>query len=167
MRSEEVDAAGWSAAAEAIQVAAAAQAIGELGDLARIALPEFAHVVAVLAIPLAPQHWQIADLIAKVADVPWFANEFDARQHRILVDDVEEGCARVIRIWLATQHRHQVEAESVHVHLLDPVPQAIGNQLERLWAAHVQRVTRTREVAVVARIVRHQAVVARIVQPAK
>src|SRR6202022_4511511 len=42
---DEVDAAGWSATAQPIQVAAAAQAIGQLGDLAGVAFPELAHVV--------------------------------------------------------------------------------------------------------------------------
>ena len=51
---DEVDAAGRPAPAEAIQVAAAAEPIGKLRNLARVTLPELAHVVAVLAVPLAP-----------------------------------------------------------------------------------------------------------------
>src|SRR5215831_3593013 len=44
MRGEEVDAAGGSASAQTIQVAAAAESVRQLGDLAWITLPEAADV---------------------------------------------------------------------------------------------------------------------------
>ena len=132
MRGQKVDAASRSASAQAIQVTAAAQAVGKLGDLARVTLPELAHVVAVFAIPFAPQHRQVADLVTEVADVPWLGDELGAREHWILVNDVEEGGARIVAIRLAPQRDSQIEAEPVDVHLLDPVAQAVGDQLEHL-----------------------------------
>ena len=64
----------------------------------------------------------------------------------------KKGRARVVRLRLAGQGDRQVEPEPVDVHLLDPVAQAIGDQLERLRATHVERVARSGEVAVVARL---------------
>ena len=46
---------------------------------------------------------QIADLVAEVADVPRLGDQLDARKDRVLVDDVEERRARVVRLRLAGQ----------------------------------------------------------------
>jgi hypothetical protein len=81
------------------------------------------------------------------------------------VDDIEEGAQAVHLVKLAGQGRGQVEPEPVHVHLLDPVAQAVHDELERSWMGHVQRVPTAGVVHVVARIVGHQPVVAGIVHP--
>ena len=83
------------------------------------------------------------------------------------MNDVEERGARVIAGRLTREGDRQIEAEAVDVHLLDPVAQAVGDQLERLGAAHVERVARTGEVAVVAGVVRHQVVVGEVGQAAE
>jgi hypothetical protein len=46
--------------------------------------------VAILAVPLAPWHRKVADLIAPLAEVPGFRDKLDLTQHRVLQDDVEK-----------------------------------------------------------------------------
>src|ERR1043165_5666 len=62
VRGHEVDAGVRAAAAPLVQVAAARQAEGEVVELPRVAAPETPHVVAVDAVPLGPQHGEVADL---------------------------------------------------------------------------------------------------------
>ena len=64
---------------------------------------------------------------------------------------------------LARERGREVEAEAVHVHLLDPVPQRIHQELQRVWLPHVQRVPGARVVHVVPGIVRRRAVVRGVV----
>ena len=68
----------------------AGQARGELADGAAVAFPEPADDVAILAVPLGPQHGKVADLIAAGADVPRLGDQLDLREDRVLMDDVEE-----------------------------------------------------------------------------
>jgi hypothetical protein len=83
------------------------------------------------------------------------------------VDDVEEGAELVHRVQLARERAGEVEPEAVHVHLGDPVAQAVHDQLQHARAAHVQRVAAAGEVLVVARRLRPQAVVRRVVDSAQ
>src|SRR5262249_16851638 len=69
---DKIDAGIGSAAAALVEVAAAAQPVGELGGgSAAVPLPETAHGVAVFAVPLRPEHREIAHLVAPQAQVPW------------------------------------------------------------------------------------------------
>ena len=120
VRGDEVDAGVGPAAVVLVEVAAAGQAVGELADLAVVALPEAAHGVAVLAVPLRPEHREVADLVAALADVPRLGDQLDLREHRVLVDDVEEGAQAVDLVQLARQGGGEVEAEAVDVHLRAP-----------------------------------------------
>ena len=83
------------------------------------------------------------------------------------MDDVEERRQPVDVVQFARQRRGQVEAEAIHMHLLHPVAQAVHDQLQHLRMAHVQAVAGARVIHVVARIVRHQAVVGRVVDAAE
>jgi len=95
----------------------------ELAEGGRHAAPEVAHRVAILAVPFGPQRGEVADLVAAVADVPGLGDELDLRDHRVLLDDVEEGRQLVHLVELAGQGGGEVEAETVDVHLGDPVAQ--------------------------------------------
>ncbi len=81
------------------------------------------------------------------------------------MDDVEKGRKAVDLVQLAGEGGRQVEAEAVHVHLLDPVAQRVHHQLERLGVHHVQRVSRPRVVHVEAGLAGDQPVVGRVVDP--
>ena len=84
---------------------------------AAVALPEAADAVAVLAVPLGPQHREVAHLVAALAQVPRLGDQLHLREHRVLVDDVEERAQLVDLVQLAGQRAGQVEAEAVDVHL--------------------------------------------------
>ena len=112
-----------------VEVAAAGEAVAELGQLAGVAAPEAADGVAVLAVPLGPADREVADLVAALADVPGLGDQLDLREHRVLVDDVEEGAEPVDLVQLARERGGEVEAEAVDVHLQHPVAQAVHDQL--------------------------------------
>src|SRR5579884_4123600 len=99
---DEVDAAGWPATAQTIEVTAPAQPVRKLRELTGVAFPEFSNVVAIFAVPLTPQNGQVANLIAEIANVPRFGDQLHARQCRVLVNDVEERCAGIVGLRLAT-----------------------------------------------------------------
>ena len=126
------------AAVVLVEVRAAGQAEGELAQRLRLAAPEVAHRVAVLAVPLGPQRREVADLVAALADVPRLGDQLDPRHDRVLLDEVEEGRQPVDVVELAGQRRGEVEAEAVDVHLADPVAQAVHDQLQHVRVAHVQ-----------------------------
>ena len=86
---DEVDRRERVAAVVLVEVARAGQPLGELADV-RLAAPEVAHRVAVDAVPLRPQDREVADLVAARADVPRLGDQLDLREHRVLMDDVEE-----------------------------------------------------------------------------
>ena len=91
----------------------------------------------------------------------------DLGDHGVLVDDVEERAQPVDVGQLARQRRGQVEAEAVDVHLLDPVAQAVHDELERARMGHVQRVAAAGVVHVVAAGLGRQPVVRGVVDAAE
>ena len=103
-----------------VQVAAAGEPRRQLRHRAAVALPEAAHGVAVLAVPLGPQHREVADLVAALAEVPRLGDQLHLREHRVLVDDVEERRQPVDLVQLARERAGEVEAEAVDVHLDAP-----------------------------------------------
>jgi hypothetical protein len=69
--------------------------------------------VAVEAVPLGPQHREVADLVAAGPDVPRLGDQLHLREDGVLVDDVEERGEPVDVVELARQSRREVEAEPV------------------------------------------------------
>ena len=118
----------------------------------RLAAPEVADGVAVLAVPLRPQRREAADLVAALADVPRLGDQLDLADHRVLVDQVEERREPVDLVELAGQRRGQVEPEPVDVHLGDPVAQRVHDQPQRLVLADVEAVAGAGGVVVVLRV---------------
>ena len=123
---------------------------GELAEAGRLAAPEVAHGVAVLAVPLRPQRREAADLVAALADVPRLGDQLDLADDRVLVDQVEERGQPVDLVELPGQRGGQVEPEPVDVHLGDPVPQRVHDQPQRLVVADVEAVAGAGGVVVVA-----------------
>src|SRR5262249_33818667 len=70
MRGDEVDARHRSPAVGQVEIGRAAQPGGELAERLWRATPKVAGRIAVLAVPLRPQWWEAADLIAARPDVP-------------------------------------------------------------------------------------------------
>ena len=87
---------------------------------AAVAFPEAADAVAVLAVPLRPQHGKVADLVAAFAEVPRLGDQLHLAEHRVLMDDVEERAQLVDFVQLAGERAGQIEAEAVDVHVRSP-----------------------------------------------
>jgi hypothetical protein len=149
VRGREVDRGVGVAAARLVQVAGTGQPERELRELPRIASPEPAHAVAVLAVPLGPADREVADLVAAGSDVPRLGDQLHLREHRVLLDDVEERPEPIDLVQLSGQDRRQVEAEAVDVHLEHPMSEAVHDQLDRARVQHVEAVPGPREVDVV------------------
>ncbi|GAA1243966.1 hypothetical protein GCM10009646_34600 [Streptomyces aureus] len=120
---DEVDAGARAAAVVLVEVGGAGEPGGELGEGVLAGAPEVPYGVAVLAVPLRPLGRELADLVAALADVPWLCDELDAADHRVLLDEVEEGGEPVHLVELPGKGGREVEPEAVDVHLGDPVPQ--------------------------------------------
>src|ERR1700712_1737695 len=98
---------------------------GKLRHLACIALPEAADVVAKLVVPFTKGMGETADLVASLANVPWFCNQLDARENGVLPDRAEEAALAVEFQILASERAGKVEAEAVDMHHANPVAQAV------------------------------------------
>src|SRR5690606_40437778 len=131
----------------------AGEARAELAVVPRLAHPEGADRVAIAVVPLAPAGREVAELVAAGADVPGLGDQLRAREHRVLGDRLKERRARdqgrAAMRRLAPEHRRQVEAEGVDVHLLDPVAQRIEHELQYARMPGVERIARAGEVLVV------------------
>ncbi len=166
VRGDEVDRRVGPAAVVLVEVRRAREPGRELAERPGGAAPEVADRVAVLAVPLGPPGREVAHLVAAGPDVPRLGDELDLRDHRVLLDEVEEGGQPVDVVELAGQRRGEVEAEAVDVHLGHPVPQRVHDQLQRVGLADVQRVPGAGVVHVVLRLVLDEAVVGLVVDAA-
>ena len=131
VRGDEVDAGHRAAGVGLVEVGAAGEPGGQLGQGRRLPPPEVAHGVAVLAVPLRPHGREVADLVAALAEVPGLGDQLDLADDGVLLDQVEEGRQPVDLVELAGQRGGQVEAEAVDVHLGHPVAERVHDQLER------------------------------------
>ena len=159
---DEVDRRERPAAVVLVEVARAGEALGELGDR-RVPAPEVADAVAVDAVPLRPEDREVADLVAARPDVPRLGDQLDLREHRVLVDRVEERREAVDVVELARERRGEVEPEAVDVAVDHEVAERVHDQAEHARVHRVQRVARPGEVHVVPPVVRHQPVVGGVV----
>ena len=167
MAGDEVHAGVGAAAALLVEVAGAGEAEGQLGHLAPVPLPVAPDGIAILAVPFRPSRREVPDLIAPLAQVPRLGDQLDLRDHRVLVDHVEEGGQPVDVVQLPGEGRREVEAEAVDVHLEHPVAQAVHEELERARVPHVEGVAAPGVVLVVARGVGDEPVVGGVVDAAE
>src|SRR6185312_171424 len=72
-----IDARVGLAAVVLIEVAASREPVAQLADLPFVALPKPPHIVAILTVPFSPEHREVADLVATLADIPRFGDELD------------------------------------------------------------------------------------------
>src|SRR6516165_3392655 len=152
MTRDEVDAGVRRATGLLVEVARAGQAGGKLGDRAAVPLPEPPDVVAILAVPLGPEHREGPYLITTRPYVPGLGNQLYLRENWILVNDVKEGAQAIDLVELSSQRAGKIEAEAVDMHLHYPVSQAVHDELQYLWMPHVEGVAAAREIHVIPRV---------------
>ena len=159
---DEVDAGDRTAAGVLVEVGGPGEAGGELAER-RLAAPEVADGVAVVAVPLGPLRREAADLVAAGADVPRLGDQLDLADDRVLLHELEERRQPVDVVELAGQRGGEVEAEAVDVHLGDPVAQRVHDQLQRVRVPDVEGVPGAGVVHVELLVVLDQAVVRLVV----
>ena len=163
VRGDEIHRSDGAAPVDLIQVGAAHQTRGELGQGRRLRAPEIAHGVAIPPVPFRPAGREAAHLIPAGTKVPRLGDELDAADHRILLDDIEEGGELVHLLELTRQRGGQVESKAVHMHLGDPIAQRIGDELQGVRRAHEQRIAGAGGVEIMALVVVDQTVVRPVV----
>ena len=163
MRGDEVHGCDRSATVDLIQVGTAHKSAGEFRQGRRLRTPEVAHTITIAAIPFGPAGWEAAHLVSAGTQIPWLGDQLDARDDRILLDDIEECRQFVDFLELTRQCGRKIESESVDVHFSDPIAQTVGNELQRVWRAHEQRVSSACGVEIVPAVVVDQTIVGAVV----
>ena len=90
MGGNEVHGGDRAATVHLVQVGAAHQSTGEFRQRGRLRAPEITHAIAIASVPFRPAGREASHLIAAGTEIPWFGDELDAGDDRILFDDVEE-----------------------------------------------------------------------------
>ncbi len=129
--------------------------------------PVVTHSVAILPVPLRPQTWEIAYLIAALADIPRFCDQLHLADDRVLLNQIEERAQPVDVVELAGKRGGQVEPETVHVHLEHPVAQRVHDQLQGVRMPGVEAVAGAREVLVELQVTVEKPVVGGVVDAAE
>src|SRR4029453_18568133 len=167
VRGDEVDAGIGASPAMLVKIGASRQAIGQLADLAFIALPETAHCVPIFAVPFRPEDGEISDLIASFADVPWPGDQLYLREDRVLVNDFEESMQLVHPIRVAREGGGEIEAETIDMHVVNPIAQAVHDELEGARMEEIEGVAGAGEIHVETRILWPETVIGLVVDPAE
>src|SRR5690606_28500605 len=90
VRRNEVDTRSRPAVVALIKVRTSGKPGGELAKHAIRAAPVVTDTIAVFTVPLRPSRGKVSHLITSLTDIPRFGYEFHLRNHRILIDHVEE-----------------------------------------------------------------------------
>src|SRR6478609_4995140 len=167
MGCNEVDARVKPSAVTFIEIGASGKSIRHVTNTPFIALPKTADRVAKFSVPFRPGRGKVAHLIAAFPDVPRFCDQLHLREHRVLLDYLEKWMQRIESRMIARELRCEIESKSVHVHLLYPVSQAVGHQLQRPRVNQIQAVTCAAEIEIEPRILRVQPVVGEVIDSAK
>ena len=130
MGGDEVDGCGGAATIVCVQVGGTGQAGGEFTEGGRLTTPEITDGIAVLTVPFSPQWREITHLVSTFTNVPWLGDQLCLGYHRILLHQVEEGGQTVNIMELTCQGGGEVEAETINVHLRDPITQGVHEQLQ-------------------------------------
>jgi hypothetical protein len=129
----------------------------------RFAAPEITRGITELVVPFRPAGWETADLITTGADVPGFGDQLHCRQQWVLIDGFQEAALFGEAVDFARQDGAEIEAEAVDMHLPHPVAQAVRHHLDDAGIGQVDCVAGAGVVDVIARLVRHQPIIAGIV----
>src|SRR5471030_906311 len=134
-------------------IAGTVNARGPLCRHTLFALPELAYGIAEFVVPLGPARRKTTDLISAGTAIPRLGDQLHAGENRVLTATVEEPAAFIETVGLAAEDSGKIKAETVHVHLGDPVAQAVGDHLQHARMRQVERVARTGIVDVITLVV--------------
>ena len=164
MARHEIHSLLWLALFVAVYLGAADQAVGEAPQRAVRAAEEVAGVVAEPPVPLLPAVPDEAAHLVQARRVPGLGEELGGGERRVRLDVPEDGRIRhrLPRL-IARQDRREIEPESVHVHHLDPVPEAVHDHPADDGVVGVERVSTAGVVGVASAVVL-QDIVRRVVQ---
>ena len=113
----------------AINIRATNQTLGDLGHNARIALEKMTHVITEAAIPFLPVIGHKTAHLIQASRIPGFSNQFCTRQDGIRINIPKNGWQRRwLTMFITGKHGCQIKAESIHMHVLNPVAQTMPNQ---------------------------------------
>ena len=79
------------------------------------------------------------------------------------MNDVEEGAELVDIVQFASKRRSQIEPKPIDVHLLNPIAQAVHDQLQHSWRLHIKGITASRVIFIIPGLI-GDSIVRRIVQ---
>src|SRR5262245_51811723 len=105
-----------------------------------VAPPELTDAIAKLIIELRPARGEPTELIATRPKIPRFGDQLDLAEDRVLAYRIKKTAALIEAMRLAAERCCQIEAETVDMHLLDPVAQAVHDQLQDAGVAEIERV---------------------------
>src|SRR5271165_7579807 len=132
-----------------------------------VTLPEPAHGVPILVVPLRPAGREVADLVSARAGIPGLGDQLDRRQRRILRHRVEEAGMLAVLAIDTRESGREVEAETIDTHFLGPVAQAVHDHAQHIRMAKLERVPRAGEIAVIPLRLGHQVVIGLVVDSPK
>ena len=150
-----------------VQIAGTGDPGGEFRHRSAIASPELTHTIPIFPVPFGPQNRKVPYLITAFPQIPRFCDQLHLRKNRVLMDNIEKRAQLVDLMQFPRERTAQVEAKTVHVHLVYPVTQRIHNQLQHVWRLHVERVPAPGVIHVKTAVVVHHAVVGTVVDPSQ
>ena len=160
---DEIDAGPRFAPVLFEQVGGAQQAPSEIRQDPLVSPPEAPDRIPKVIVPLRPAHREISQLIAARPNVPGFGNQLDPGQHRILLDGIEKAAVGIEAVTFPSKGYRQVETKTIHVHLRDPIAQAVHHQLKDPRMGEIERIPHPSVIDIVTGIVLVQPVVRGIV----
>src|ERR1700722_17456615 len=149
------------------EISRAGKPCSDVRALSLIAPPEAPDTVTEPVIPFGKSWRMTAEPIAARPDIPGLRDELHASQCRILTYRVEEACAGIEAMRLASQCRTEIEAKPIDVKGVDPVAQRIHHHLQHARMRQVQRVASAGVVRRASRIISLQPIVAGVVETAE
>src|SRR5271165_6337712 len=132
-----------------------------------VTLPEPAHGVPILVVPLRPARREVADLVSARAGVPRLGDQLDPRQRGILRHRVKEAGMLGVLAVDARESRREVETETIDTHFPTPVAQTVHYHAQHIGMAKLERVAGTGEIAVVPLLPGRQIVIGLVVDSPK
>src|SRR5690606_2193631 len=163
MRGDDVDAGIRMTSAGFIKVAAPRDPGRELGNRSSVVLPEPPDAVAIAAVPFGPAFGEIPHLVSAFTNIPRLRDQLGAGKDGVLEHEVEEGAELAGLMQLAGEGGRKVETEAVDMHFLDPVSQAVHDDLEDPGMLRVQGISAPGVVGIVAWRFRFQPVIRLVV----
>ena len=116
---------------------------------ASVAAEEAADIIAESPVPLLPTVADEAAHLVQPGRVPGLGDELGARQRRVRLDIPQHRRIRhQLARFIARQDGREIETEPVHVHLLDPIAEAVHDHPADDRMVGVERVSRAAVVGI-------------------